>query len=631
MPKLLKTPFAIDAAEGFRTDIQESTGAAPNSATYQVGFPPVTMQSIASNGMPPKGSDLNGVLYDITDNLVFLTQGGGYGFDSAYATSIGGYPLNARLRLANGDIVKSTVDGNTNDPNVDMTGWVNPEEKLKPKKILLQDYVLPAHNSDASLALSLAIADAKLKSSCTIDFEFYEYDFKTLVNESNLNNIKLDASDAVIKNSTGLSEVIRLSNCSNTRWVLDVVEGIETLARHTTIGANFYYFLRFVNSKNCRVHSGYSKSIRSLVEFYDCTACKAYDNYHEGFLPEIAEAQIANSNYLPFITFNGGRHNLAWGNHAENHGSDVLWGREAFATIAFGNSGKHLHDNGIYGSSGNNSISFGNSFDYVRGTGIKPRGSRNLAIGNTLSNAYTGVSSTGNGVTVDSLGANGFGNIVAFNAIDKSVNYSVSVGDQDGLYSRGAIVAFNTASDHLGTGAYSPYRVSTTHACVTVGNILDEHNADIGFLVTGLANRSLNNSGVFALNSGHTTKPLVRSTYGQNSVYLGNVNSNGQGVQFRYQLNSVAAGNNALTQAVAQSDTYLSENMLYVANGGVATNLTNATTIVEGNANAVQTISSTTLLPPPKRANIIARDEVGAPYISVLIGSSYSWKKITVT
>lgn len=125
MPKLLKTPFAIDAAEGFRTDIQESTGAAPNSATYQVGFPPVTMQSIASNGMPPKGSDLNGVLYDITDNLVFLTQGGGYGFDSAYATSIGGYPLNARLRLTNGDIVKSTIDGNVNDPNVDMTGWVN--------------------------------------------------------------------------------------------------------------------------------------------------------------------------------------------------------------------------------------------------------------------------------------------------------------------------------------------------------------------------------------------------------------------------------------------------------------------------------------------------------------------------
>lgn len=147
MPKLLKTPFAAEAAAGYRTDIQESTGAALNSATYQIGFPPITMQSIASNGMPPKGSDLNGVLYDITDNLVFLTQGGGYGFDAAYATSIGGYPLNARLRLTNGDIVKSTVDGNVSDPNVDMTGWINPEEeqkeinnKLKNREVWLEDY-----------------------------------------------------------------------------------------------------------------------------------------------------------------------------------------------------------------------------------------------------------------------------------------------------------------------------------------------------------------------------------------------------------------------------------------------------------------------------------------------------------
>ena len=35
----------------------------------------------------------------------------------------GGYLKNARVMLANGDIVKSTIDGNENDPNVDMTGW----------------------------------------------------------------------------------------------------------------------------------------------------------------------------------------------------------------------------------------------------------------------------------------------------------------------------------------------------------------------------------------------------------------------------------------------------------------------------------------------------------------------------
>ena len=35
----------------------------------------------------------------------------------------GGYLKNVRVMLSNGDIVKSTIDGNVNDPNVDMTGW----------------------------------------------------------------------------------------------------------------------------------------------------------------------------------------------------------------------------------------------------------------------------------------------------------------------------------------------------------------------------------------------------------------------------------------------------------------------------------------------------------------------------
>lgn len=34
------------------------------------------------------------------------------------------YNSSERVVLANGNIVKSTIDGNTNDPNVDMTGWV---------------------------------------------------------------------------------------------------------------------------------------------------------------------------------------------------------------------------------------------------------------------------------------------------------------------------------------------------------------------------------------------------------------------------------------------------------------------------------------------------------------------------
>lgn len=36
----------------------------------------------------------------------------------------GGYALGATVKLENGDTVKSTIDGNTNDPNVNVAGWV---------------------------------------------------------------------------------------------------------------------------------------------------------------------------------------------------------------------------------------------------------------------------------------------------------------------------------------------------------------------------------------------------------------------------------------------------------------------------------------------------------------------------
>lgn len=41
-----------------------------------------------------------------------------------YESKTGGYALNERVQLATGDIVRSTIPSNVNDPNVDMAGWV---------------------------------------------------------------------------------------------------------------------------------------------------------------------------------------------------------------------------------------------------------------------------------------------------------------------------------------------------------------------------------------------------------------------------------------------------------------------------------------------------------------------------
>lgn len=43
-----------------------------------------------------------------------------------YESKTGGYALNERVQIATGDIVRSTIASNVNNPNVDMTGWFNP-------------------------------------------------------------------------------------------------------------------------------------------------------------------------------------------------------------------------------------------------------------------------------------------------------------------------------------------------------------------------------------------------------------------------------------------------------------------------------------------------------------------------
>ncbi len=62
----------------------------------------------------------------------------------------GGYLLNARVLLDNGEIVKSTIDGNTNNPNVDMTGWINPQAEQKAINAVTMKYVV---STDELLAI----------------------------------------------------------------------------------------------------------------------------------------------------------------------------------------------------------------------------------------------------------------------------------------------------------------------------------------------------------------------------------------------------------------------------------------------------------------------------------------------
>ena len=100
---------ALELAQDAASDAQEAAviaqGAADTVNTIIVGG-----KVGASNVLDASGETQQQVNYN-----------GG----SKWHSRVGGYLENERVILANGDIVKSTVDGNANDPNVDMTGWVN--------------------------------------------------------------------------------------------------------------------------------------------------------------------------------------------------------------------------------------------------------------------------------------------------------------------------------------------------------------------------------------------------------------------------------------------------------------------------------------------------------------------------
>lgn len=127
-PTLITTPFAEN---GDKNIIPESVGAEPQNATMQAGFPPTTQQKISEGGIPPERNDFNGILNLYGQHIVHLNKGLSYEFDQDFANKIGGYPLNARLMLSNGEIVQSTVANNVNNPNSDMTGWVNTSKNFE--------------------------------------------------------------------------------------------------------------------------------------------------------------------------------------------------------------------------------------------------------------------------------------------------------------------------------------------------------------------------------------------------------------------------------------------------------------------------------------------------------------------
>ena len=101
------------AASGNKVSVPQ-TSASPYRASYESGFPALNMTPIASGGVPPYGADFNGVLFDLSQAIMWQQALGIRPFDAGLASG-GGYPSGAFVTHS-GSLWKCTVDNNSAAP-----------------------------------------------------------------------------------------------------------------------------------------------------------------------------------------------------------------------------------------------------------------------------------------------------------------------------------------------------------------------------------------------------------------------------------------------------------------------------------------------------------------------------------
>ena len=124
-PSKIQIPFANATTYKYTIPVASQVGTDVRKASYTDGFPPLTMEPISSGGVAPYGQDFNGVLNQLSSGLLWEQSNTPFKFDSEFCTSIGGYPLGAKLLSAgNTHYWINQVADNTANPDTIGTNWV---------------------------------------------------------------------------------------------------------------------------------------------------------------------------------------------------------------------------------------------------------------------------------------------------------------------------------------------------------------------------------------------------------------------------------------------------------------------------------------------------------------------------
>jgi len=168
IPKFFQKAFAQN---GGRQDVPVTGDTSEGRASYDVGFPPVTRTPIIAGGIPPFGTDFNGVLYDLSQAIQYLQSGETFPFDQDFADAIGGYSVKAIVADPSDPTIlwQNNNANNTLPPSVP-NGWTqvfsaaelvqDPTESLRGAPFLATQAQAEAGTNNTAMMTALRVFQA---------------------------------------------------------------------------------------------------------------------------------------------------------------------------------------------------------------------------------------------------------------------------------------------------------------------------------------------------------------------------------------------------------------------------------------------------------------------------------------
>lgn len=131
-----------------------------------------------------------------------------------WRNKVSGYTLNARVMLDNGDIVKSTVAGNTANPNVDMTGWFNAEMEQRGIKTYLDNFPFYIPFSQSVSDYASAFKTAIESGRPIVLTENATYPFLTPVSTTVTKGVTVHGNNVILSydGATHIGDFIKISS-----------------------------------------------------------------------------------------------------------------------------------------------------------------------------------------------------------------------------------------------------------------------------------------------------------------------------------------------------------------------------------------------------------------------------------